>query len=301
MGRLWAEYLQEIKVTAFHLLRNWMMFLLFVAEEFVLLQKNDELDELLGTAKRRVRNRRFVRLAITFIMIQYSTGVSGMIVWLDVVLTCQFISDLIKSLSSYQQQRDSADSSDSLAPVYLWGKGLFISCIFYYQLNSIKLFNFAVHIAYYMLAEKYFDQLVTKCLLWLQREELEGLEAHYARGFAGVIEIVCNLCLMLQCLILRQPYVVLIALYTNVYGIGFDTMSDVTSLFEELLLMAQFTRATKQELATLNDVCAVCLAPMNSARKTPCRHFFHGPCLRSCLKTKPNCPLCSKKLVFAHS
>ena len=45
--------------------------------------------------------------------------------------------------------------------------------------------------------------------------------------------------------------------------------------------------ASEEQLATHNDVCAICYQTMNvtgSVRVTRCRHFFHGNCLR---KVKP--------------
>ena len=293
--KAWLTYINEIKVTAFHAFRNLFLMVLFFLDEFVVLNSaTSDIDELLGTNKRRLRNRKLIRL----IMIQYCTGISGILVWLDILLTCQFVTDLFKAASRrfVRNQSRIDDNNDPLAAVYLWSKGLFICCIFYYQLYSMKLLNFLLHILYYVIAERHLDPIIKKLLDWCQRDELEGLERHYARGFMGCIEVFFNLCLMLHCLVQRQQYIMLIALYTNVYGAGYETVNEMHDLFEELSMMANFGRASKQELAILNDVCAICLAPMRNARKTPCRHFFHGQCLRTCLKEKPSCPICSKKI-----
>ena len=56
--------------------------------------------------------------------------------------------------------------------------------------------------------------------------------------------------------------------------------------------------ATKSELESLNDVCAICYHELNNARITRCHHYFHGVCLRKWLYVQDNCPLCHK-LIYA--
>ncbi|KAJ8317753.1 hypothetical protein KUTeg_005657 [Tegillarca granosa] len=41
--------------------------------------------------------------------------------------------------------------------------------------------------------------------------------------------------------------------------------------------------ATEETLRELNDVCAICYQDLNTARVTPCHHYFHGVCLRKWL------------------
>ena len=86
----------------------------------------------------------------------------------------------------------------------------------------------------------------------------------------------------------------LLALYTNVYQRGQEITSNTFNVaLVESTQLAQLERATKSELAEHDDVCAVCLCPMKSARKTKCNHYFHGHCLRRCLNQRPSCPLCN--------
>jgi len=55
--------------------------------------------------------------------------------------------------------------------------------------------------------------------------------------------------------------------------------------------------ATAEELASHDDVCAICYQPMRSSAKvTRCRHFFHGVCLRKWLYVQDSCPLCHRVL-----
>ena len=54
--------------------------------------------------------------------------------------------------------------------------------------------------------------------------------------------------------------------------------------------------ATAEELAVLNDVCAICYQELRTARVTRCNHYFHSVCLRKWLYVQDNCPLCHKVL-----
>ncbi|KHJ97502.1 zinc finger, C3HC4 type [Oesophagostomum dentatum] len=46
------------------------------------------------------------------------------------------------------------------------------------------------------------------------------------------------------------------------------------------------------------DVCAICFMEMwEEARVTPCKHFFHGSCLRKWLSVRQVCPLCYADLI----
>ncbi|KAI8490325.1 hypothetical protein Bbelb_320630 [Branchiostoma belcheri] len=57
-------------------------------------------------------------------------------------------------------------------------------------------------------------------------------------------------------------------------------------------------QATEEELARLNDVCAICFQELNSARVTPCSHYFHGACLRKWLYVQEKCPMCHTEIKF---
>lgn len=56
---------------------------------------------------------------------------------------------------------------------------------------------------------------------------------------------------------------------------------------------------SEEDLATHNDVCAICYQSMNisgSVRVTRCRHLFHGSCLRKWLYVQEKCPMCSASI-----
>ncbi|CAC5380740.1 RNF145 [Mytilus coruscus] len=51
--------------------------------------------------------------------------------------------------------------------------------------------------------------------------------------------------------------------------------------------------ATAEQLYVFNDVCAICLRNMTSAKITPCNHFFHESCLKKWSYIKETCPMCN--------
>ncbi|KAK9501313.1 hypothetical protein O3M35_012050 [Rhynocoris fuscipes] len=50
--------------------------------------------------------------------------------------------------------------------------------------------------------------------------------------------------------------------------------------------------ASENQLARLDDVCAICYQEMRTAKITRCNHYFHGVCLRKWLYVQDRCPLC---------
>lgn len=63
-------------------------------------------------------------------------------------------------------------------------------------------------------------------------------------------------------------------------------------LIVERQTYASFKVATDKDIEEWDDICAVCLNRMSRARITPCNHLFHPSCLKQCLKTSYQCPLC---------
>ena len=56
--------------------------------------------------------------------------------------------------------------------------------------------------------------------------------------------------------------------------------------------------ATIEQLLAYDDVCAICCDKMadGEARVAPCRHVFHGYCLRQWLYVKQCCPICNRHI-----
>ncbi|CAL8299642.1 unnamed protein product [Lota lota] len=55
--------------------------------------------------------------------------------------------------------------------------------------------------------------------------------------------------------------------------------------------------ASGAALRAVQDVCAICYQEFSgSARVTPCRHYFHAPCLRKWLYIQDSCPMCHQRV-----
>ena len=173
-------------------------------------------------------------------------------------------------------------------------KLLFIFTSTLYQLLFISFSYTLVTVCYYLLAEGHVERILTKALLRLELEALEGLEKPYMQMLAGFVEILFSSFFMIQCLLAGRQLMMLLGLYSNIYTVGKDVINTAAStVFSEWTVLSNFERASKEELRNFDDVCAICLSTLRNARKTPCNHFFHGYCLRQCLKEKPSCPMCS--------
>lgn len=92
---------------------------------------------------------------------------------------------------------------------------------------------------------------------------------------------------------------ILTSAYVNVYLCLKETEEYWKNLLAEKSSLDKFRSATAEQLQGIeDDVCAVCLQPMDGrARVTPCNHIFHLNCLRNCLKQNFHlCPICKRSL-----
>ncbi|OWF45513.1 RING finger protein 145-like [Mizuhopecten yessoensis] len=65
---------------------------------------------------------------------------------------------------------------------------------------------------------------------------------------------------------------------------------------EAVKRMESLPHASAEQLAAYNDVCPICYTSLDSARITPCGHYFHGTCLKKWLYIQENCPMCHKNI-----
>ncbi|XP_066149474.1 RING finger protein 145-like isoform X2 [Euwallacea fornicatus] len=154
---------------------------------------------------------------------------------------------------------------------------------------------------YYMCTEKVFVDLFLPLLQMLKLKSLEALEQFYAPVYLRYYTIVLATTLSLCLLLYGQFSFALFAFYITVFLKVKDTIFNcLKTLKKELAMLGQFRQATSEEIDNCDDVCAVCLCPMERARVTPCQHMFHASCLRECLNNSNNCPICKREYVFVH-
>ncbi|KAL6077071.1 E3 ubiquitin-protein ligase amfr-like [Balamuthia mandrillaris] len=59
----------------------------------------------------------------------------------------------------------------------------------------------------------------------------------------------------------------------------------------------RYPSPTEEELIDYDDNCAICLSPLSTtAKKLPCGHIFHSPCMRTWLERHHSCPTCRQSL-----
>lgn len=155
-----------------------------------------------------------------------------------------------------------------------------------------------VTILYYFCTEKViieiFTSLITRCDITC----LDSLEYLYVPIMLNTFSII-SACLIVGNLIKTEHFTyALIASYFTIYLHLKDLVcNQVLPLLLELKTFASFRIATLTDLQNWNDICAVCLNQMSRARITPCNHFFHPYCLKRCLQSSFQCPLCKQSFI----
>lgn len=152
---------------------------------------------------------------------------------------------------------------------------------------------------YYMCTEKVFVELFLPMLLFMKLECLEALEALYAPVILRYYTTFLAAILTIFLTFFGQGMFTFLAFYLTVYlRIKDMVLNALKKLRMEQSVLAQFRYATDEEISNWDDVCAVCLSPMERARVTPCQHLFHANCLRQCLTASYNCPICKREYTF---
>lgn len=152
---------------------------------------------------------------------------------------------------------------------------------------------------YYLFSERTFLELWPIAITAMKLERLEGMEVLYLNAWARAASTLLPLPLV-PLLAWRERWrLALLLAYVCVLVQGRHRLrAALGQLRAARGSLARFRRAGPAELATLEDVCAVCLGAMRSARVTPCAHFFHADCLRKCLANSDRCPICVREYVF---
>lgn len=126
-------------------------------------------------------------------------------------------------------------------------------------------------------------------------EIMEGLEQYYTQGLLQLAEIVLTLLA-----IAFQPSLCLLYIPVFYYCIYLpieEFKATVRTINAESMCLSTFETATAADIDHYDDVCAVCLSSMTHARITPCKHIFHGKCLKDCLQKKAQCPMCNCQML----
>ncbi|CAI2322893.1 unnamed protein product [Caenorhabditis sp. 36 PRJEB53466] len=119
------------------------------------------------------------------------------------------------------------------------------------------------------------------------------------------IEILSAICVMLfGCMqVVKKGFscatlaILLFHVVVNIYKRLENFFNYVRSRNAAVNNINQLKKADTTQLKEREDLCAICFIEMREeARITPCKHYFHGPCLRKWLAVKMVCPLCYSEM-----
>lgn len=146
---------------------------------------------------------------------------------------------------------------------------------------------------YYISTEKVFMDLFTNWLDAKKFDYFESMESLYSPALLISWHIFLSSIITLLCAFTGSLRLVMLSCFTNI-RIKYKELREnyLRPLQEEMSRLAGYRSATPGEVREHDDVCAICLTPMTSARITPCQHYFHADCLRRCLKESNKCPIC---------
>ncbi|CAL2029856.1 unnamed protein product [Caenorhabditis brenneri] len=87
--------------------------------------------------------------------------------------------------------------------------------------------------------------------------------------------------------------ILLFHVIVNIYKRAEQTLYFIRNRNAAVKNINRLSKANVIQLREREDKCAICFIEMREeARITPCKHYFHGPCLRKWLAVKMVCPLC---------
>lgn len=159
-----------------------------------------------------------------------------------------------------------------------------------------------ITLTYYILTEKTIQKCIPNILMYIPNTQFQdrilGLEKIHAVLAIKLVTTLVNLIFLVP--VLPSLRITLLTSYVNVWLQYQSSKSLKIELDRELQLVANFRQATKEDLSSHEeDVCAICLGQMKSARVTPCQHCFHTNCLRLCIKNlNDSCPICKRVFHF---
>lgn len=143
-----------------------------------------------------------------------------------------------------------------------------------------------------------FEERFIALLKRLEFDLLEGMEEFWTPVGLKVLTCVYAVTVILL-LFPHYIFLTLVASYTNLYVGYLDlTLRAIPQLYEEKDFLKKYTFVKKCQLEDqhIDSTCVICLDAMAWSRLTPCKHAFHGRCLRRWLKENNVCPMCKQNI-----
>lgn len=153
----------------------------------------------------------------------------------------------------------------------------------------------AGNLVFFLISDIQIQAIVRSAVQNQNIEIMEGLEEYYTVGLLQLAELSFTL---VACYLFSSASLILLPLvYFSVYQPISLFQEQSRRIRSESLCLSNFEIATQHDLDNYDDVCAICLSGMSHARVTPCKHIFHGKCLKDCLRKKAQCPMCNAQVL----
>lgn len=151
---------------------------------------------------------------------------------------------------------------------------------------------------YFTLTERSCQEKIPSLLTYLNCDFFESMENLWTPVLVRLCSSLASGLMILLVFICSHENIILLAAasFINVYMTIKDLDQHWQALMKEKLSLEKYRHATQQEIKENDDVCAICLQEMSTARVTPCHHMFHGDCLRKSLHVRLACPMCKYAL-----
>lgn len=151
---------------------------------------------------------------------------------------------------------------------------------------------------YFTLTERSCQEKIPSLLTYLNCDFFESMENLWTPVLVRLCSSLASGLMILLVFICSHENIILLAAasFINVYMTIRDLDQHWQALMKEKLSLEKYRHATQQEIKENDDVCAICLQEMSTARVTPCHHMFHGDCLRKSLHVRLTCPMCKYAL-----
>lgn len=230
------------------------------------------------------------------------TGLNSLLFYYIITFFVKRISDIFKTFNASPTNNATKNKSFMLCILKIvieWAKAvIIIICLREQGLqphpNTIYS---AVTFLYYICTENVFIDIFPKILTHFDVQRFEGLEGLYGpvilNCFALSLSIILSTFLYMQNYTRLATFIFYHAIILNYKGAKSKCWQ---KLKEEKDILKMFQLASKKEIVEWNDICAICLQPLERARVTRCSHLFHAECLRKCCKISNLCPLCKADL-----
>lgn len=231
-------------------------------------------------------------LVSTMLAASYGLTLTSMVYFTIVTAAFKCLSNQLKIVLPVKDEINTSSSIEVPTRCYMiTPSALVLLSVFVHSTG----FTGALTLLYFVITDAECRNFMKKLVENKGVERMEGLEQYFTEGLLQLSEVMLTISA-----IIYNPCLCLIyipTVYFNIYCPSLAFRVNCRKIRAESLCLSNFQKATQQDIQEYDDVCAVCLSNMTHARVTPCKHIFHGKCLKDCLQKKAQCPMCNTQIL----